>query len=106
MSSKDDAFDFGYRLKELREQRQLTQAQVAKKLGVRRATIGSYENNTSTPSLQKIARLALLYHTTTDYIIGIDNRKTIILDGFSSKEVATITSIIDVVINEIKALRL
>ena len=68
-------------------------------------TISGYENNTATPSLQKTAELALLYHTTTDYIIGLDNRKTIILDGFSDKEVGVISNIIDVVLNEIKFLR-
>jgi len=101
----NNIFDFGIRLKALREKRQLTQSQVAQKLGVRRATISGYENNTATPSLYKIAELALLYRTTTDYILGLDNRTTIILDGFSDREAMAVSNIIDSIISEIKALR-
>ena len=44
-------YDFGLRLKELREAKHLTQSDVANRLDVTRATISGYECNTITPSL-------------------------------------------------------
>jgi len=105
MADRSYVLDFGVRLKELRTKRQLTQSQVAEMLGVRRATISGYESNTAAPSLEKVAQLALIYHTTTDHIIGLDHRKTIILEGFTDNEAAALSNMIDSLINEIKTLR-
>lgn len=54
-------YDFGLRLKQLREKHNLSQSQVAKRLGITRAAISSYENNISLPSVNVLAELALLY---------------------------------------------
>ena len=40
-------FDFGYRLKDLREKKNLTQSQAAARLGVSKASISGYENTIS-----------------------------------------------------------
>ena len=53
-------YDFGLRLKQLREKHNLSQSQVAKRLGITRAAISSYENNISLPSVNVLAELALL----------------------------------------------
>lgn len=60
-------FDFGLRLKELREAKQLSQTEVAVRLNVSRSTISGYEGNTTTPSLEQFTRLAILYNTSLDY---------------------------------------
>ena len=38
-------FDFGYRLKNLRQQHHLTQTQVANRLNLSKTSISGYENN-------------------------------------------------------------
>lgn len=95
-------YDFGDRLRELREKRNLSQAQVAKTVGVTRSTISSYENNIAMPSADVIIKLTLLYHTTSDYILGIDNRHVIIVDGISEKQQSILESIIDMLLIEFK----
>lgn len=68
-----DVYDFGMRLKELRKRTKLSQAKVASRLGLTVKTIYRYENNTLTPSLETVKQLALLYSTSIDYIMGLDD---------------------------------
>ena len=50
------------RLKTLRKQHHLTQAEVAARLSVTPALISSYENAERYPSLEKLVMLADIYH--------------------------------------------
>ncbi|USS86186.1 helix-turn-helix domain-containing protein [Fructilactobacillus cliffordii] len=50
------------RLKTIRQDRQLTQAEVAQQLNVSRKTVSSWENGRSTASLDDLRSLATLYH--------------------------------------------
>ncbi|MCC8025429.1 MAG: helix-turn-helix domain-containing protein [Clostridium sp.] len=89
-------YDFGYRLKELRESRNLSQAQVASHLNVTRSAISNYEGNISNPSTELLSRLAILYHTTTDYLLGLDNRRVIVLDGLEPDQEKAIEDIVEI----------
>lgn len=88
-------YDFGLRLKELREAKHLTQSDVANRLDVTRATISGYECNTITPSLEMLIKLTLLYNTSVDYILGINNRSYLYLDDLSTSQQRTILDIVN-----------
>lgn len=90
-----EVFDFGLRLKELREAKHLSQTEVAARLNVVRSTISGYESNTTTPSLEQFARLAILYNTSLDYMMGLDNRACFCLDGLSESQQQTILDIVE-----------
>ncbi len=79
-------YDFGYRLRELRLSKQMTQAQVAKRLNLSKTTISGYENNIKTPSIDVLVRLANLYGVTSDYILGIEKKKVLVIDGLTDNE--------------------
>lgn len=79
-------FDFGYRLRELREGKNMTQTQVARRLNLSKTTISGYENNIKTPSLDVLVNLSILYGVPTDYILGLENRKMILIDGITSNQ--------------------
>ena len=95
-------YDFGERLKELRENKKLSQTQVAKRLSLTRSSVSGYENNISVPSIEVLSKMAL-YGTTTDYILGIDNRKVIVLDGLTDREAAVIQDMVSMLIIEFKS---
>lgn len=57
-------------LKELREQYQFTQKQVAEKLGVVYQTYQSYELGINLPSLENFVKLADIYDVSLDYLLG------------------------------------
>ncbi|QAT51131.1 XRE family transcriptional regulator [Caproiciproducens sp. NJN-50] len=79
-------FDFGYRLRELRENKDLTQTQVAKRLNLSKTTISGYENNIKTPSLDVLVKLSILYGVSSDYILGLENRKLLQIDGLTMNQ--------------------
>lgn len=58
------------RLKELRIQRGLYQKDIAAKLGVDRTTYVKYENGSSEPNHEMLQKLADIFETTTDYLLG------------------------------------
>lgn len=95
-----EVFDFGLRLKELRERKKLSQADVAKRLGVTRAAVSGYECNTSSPSVEQLINLALLYNASLDYITGIDKRPHFYLEGLNSYQEETILNMVDLLKQE------
>lgn len=60
------------RIKAIREQRGLTQADLAKQLGITRSSVNAWEQGISVPSTQYIVELAGLFKVSTDYLLGID----------------------------------
>ena len=59
-------------IKRLRENAGLSQAALARKLGVTRASVNAWEMELSAPTAQYLIALAQLFHTTTDDILGLE----------------------------------
>ena len=67
----------GDRLREAREQRHLTQDELASILGLGQSQMNKYENNKSEPSAEIIGRFARELEITTDWLLGlVDDRHT------------------------------
>lgn len=61
---------FSERVKELRIERGLTQAQLASKLGFNRGTVGDWETRGKEPSFITLCDIASLFDVTIDYLLG------------------------------------
>ena len=61
------------RLKDLREDHDLTQEYVAQFLGIKQPQYSRYERGLRDLPTDILIRLALLYKTSTDYILGLTN---------------------------------
>ncbi|MDD6660177.1 MAG: helix-turn-helix transcriptional regulator [Lachnospiraceae bacterium] len=61
------------RLKDLREDMDLTQTQVARILNIKQNTYSQYENCQRQIPLDALITLAQFYKTSTDYILGLTN---------------------------------
>lgn len=68
---------FGSRLRQLREDKGLTQEQLGKVLNVKKAAVSKYENETTSPDHATLCKLADFFDVTTDYLLGRDERRTI-----------------------------
>ena len=64
------------RLRDLREDADLTQEALVKKLGMHKTTYTNYEQGKREPPFALIIRLAELYNVTIDYIAGFTNTPT------------------------------
>lgn len=62
----------GKRLKSLRKAQGLRQEDVAEQLCIGRSTYVGYEKETSSPDLEMLKQLALFFHVSTDYLLGIE----------------------------------
>lgn len=72
-----DTFDFGARLQKTRIMSGLTQEQLAKRLGISKQTISSYESNVKKPSIITARKLARVLNCSLDYLLGLENSETI-----------------------------
>lgn len=61
----------GIRLKELREECNLTQKQVSEFLGLHSVTYLHYEKDQREPPLSVLANMAKFFDVSTDYLLGI-----------------------------------
>lgn len=60
---------FSQKLLELRKERDMTQAEVGKALGVHPRHVSSWENGRTKPSLETVINLAQLFAVSIDYLI-------------------------------------
>ncbi len=82
------------RIKELREKSGLTQTELAKKMGVTRSSINGWEMGISIPSVMKLVELAMFFHVTTDYLLGMENQNRLDIDTLTDEERAIIQSLV------------
>lgn len=66
----------GERLHRVRIEKGLSQKEVARILGFSVGLMSNYENGERTPSLENLKSLANFYRCTTDYLLGLDDRKS------------------------------
>lgn len=58
------------RIAALRRQHRISQAELARRLGVSRTIVGNYERGETTPSVETVAKLARVFDVSTDYLLG------------------------------------
>lgn len=63
------------RLKDLREDNDITQADIAKMLNIRQNTYSQYENQKREIPLSLLWKLADYYKTSIDYLVGRTDKK-------------------------------
>ena len=83
------------RVKYLREQKGMTQADLAKQLGITRSSVNAWEMGISVPSTQYIVEIANLFKVSTDYILGVDSSASINIAGLTEKDIQIVHSLID-----------
>jgi transcriptional regulator with XRE-family HTH domain len=67
---------FGTRLRELREEANLSQRQLGEKLGTTKTTINRYENDLREPEFATLIQIVNFFGVSADYLLGIkDSRK-------------------------------
>lgn len=72
--------NFGSVLRELRLSAGLSQKELADRMGVTKSVISYYELQERTPSPDVLRKLALIFHVSSDYLLGIENQSRRIID--------------------------
>lgn len=86
--------DLGNRLKTLRLNNHLTQAQLAQKLGLTKSVISAYETSLRLPSYDVLIHIAQIFNVTTDYLLGLENKQEVDLSGLTQIEIDALFQLI------------
>lgn len=90
-----ELFSLADRIKSLRERAGLTQADIARQIGISRSGVNSWEMGLSVPSTQYIVELAKKFKVSTDYLLGMDDTSSISISGLTDKQVSVLIDVID-----------
>ena len=63
------------RLYSLRKERKLTQDSVAKELAISMKSYCRYEKNEREPTASLLVEMAMLYHVSLDYLVGLKDER-------------------------------
>lgn len=69
----NDISKFKTRLKDLRTEYSMTQKELSDKIGIVRTAITNYETGRTLPDTETISKMANIFDTTTDYLLGNSN---------------------------------
>ena len=61
------------KIKELRTEFNLTQKDIALKLGCNQTAVGKYERGELEPNIQVLIKLSAIFGCTVDYLLGVDS---------------------------------
>ena len=92
--------DFGNTLKKLRLQEDLTQQQLADRLGVTKSVISYYELSERYPSPEVLTKLASVFHVSTDYLLGLEKGEVIDLSGLDEDDIITVKRLVSSIKNK------
>ncbi len=86
--------DFGNTLKTIRLRKNLTQAQLAQKLGLTKSVISAYETGLRLPSYDVLIHIAKIFKVSTDYLLGMECKQEVDLSGLSREEIDALFALI------------
>lgn len=85
----------GEMIRKLRVSRNLSQVSVANELGVSKQAVSNWENNNILPSIEMLVKIALFFSVSTDYLLELDNRTFLEINGLTLEQIAHIQLIIN-----------
>ena len=83
------------KIKALREGKGWTQAELARRLGITKNGVNSWEQGLSMPSPACLVDLASVFSVSTDYLQGVDAGAAINVSGLSDRGVAVLAEFAD-----------
>ena len=86
-------------IKKLRSANGITQVQLAKCLGVTKQCVSNWENDNIQPSVDMLMKIADYFKVSTDYILGLEEKKMLDVSGLTEEQIMHIKCIISDILN-------
>lgn len=83
------------RLKELRKSLGINQIEFGKRLNVTKQCISNWENNNIMPSIDMLIRISKTFSVSADYLLGLDDQRTLNVSGLSAEQIFHLQAIAD-----------
>ena len=85
----------GNKLKSLRLEKKLTQKQIADSIGLAISAVSSYESGSRFPSYDVLVKLARIFHVSTDYLLGMTDKRNLDVTGLYDDEIELVSQLVD-----------
>ncbi len=86
---------FNERIKELRLSLHLNQVEFGKLLNVTKQSVCNWENSNIMPSIDMLARICTVLSVSADWLLGLDKRTTLDVEGLTIEQITHIQTIVD-----------
>lgn len=83
------------RIRELRTACNMSQVDLARRLGVTKQSVSNWENDNILPSIEMLIRIARVFSVSTDYLLGLNETDTLNVAGLPPTVVAHLSQLID-----------
>ena len=94
MNEGEIVFDFGLRLRELREKHKLSQEQLGRRVDRSKSVISRYEKNLKMPPLAILTEFAVIFNVSLVYLVGIDKNEMVSIDGLTDQQKQVLQTIV------------
>ncbi|MCH5204033.1 MAG: helix-turn-helix transcriptional regulator [Oscillospiraceae bacterium] len=88
-------YDLCNRIVELRNKFGITQADLARRLGISRSAVNSWEMGLSIPQLKHVIEMARIFNTTVDGMLNTSEQVVVNITELSEKEQQVIFNMVD-----------
>lgn len=84
---------FGDKLKKLRKGLNLTQQQLADRIGVAKSVVSYYESGNRYPSYDVLVNITHVFHVTTDYLLDVEKTRTLDVTDLSEEDIQVLITV-------------
>lgn len=83
------------KIRDLRTNRNISQVELAKALGVSKQSVSNWENDNIQPSIELLVKIANYFLVTTDYLLGLNDKESVDVTGLNGKQIEHIKLIVE-----------
>ena len=81
-------------IKKLRLAHGINQVELARELHVSKQCVSNWENDNIQPSVDMLIKLARYFDVSTDYLLGLETRECLYVDGLTATEISHVKLLI------------
>lgn len=85
----------GDSIRELRQNRGISQVALAMALGVTKQSVSNWENDNIQPSIEMLVKIAKYFSVSTDYLLGLTEQESIDVSGLSSTQITHLRLLVE-----------
>ena len=86
---------FSERVKELRLSLGINQVEFGRRLNVSKQCVSNWENGNIQPSIDMLRKIAERFSVSADYLLGLDDIRTIDVTGLTAEQILHVQNIIN-----------
>ena len=90
---------FSERVKELRLSLGINQVEFGRRLNVSKQCVSNWENGNIQPSIDMLRKIAEKFSVSADYLLGLDDIRTIDATGLTSEQILHIQNVVNDIVN-------